>query len=426
MQLVGRDSHFGAQAVFAAVGKAGAGVHHHAAAIDVRDKVILHAHVFSHHGFGVAAAVLLDMLAGFGHIVHELDACLEGQVFVVVIAVVADVLDTAVVALGVVIAKEFYATVGEAVEQLLDVGCINVAVDNYAFHGVAHAGALRLRVNEDVYGLVHVGGLVHIHVADAVEVLDDGNLALFHHGADQAFATAGDYQVDAVATLQQHAHQVVAGFGHQLHGVFVNAVFGKGLVENPGEALGGIQGFFATAQNHGVSRLETEAGTVNRYVGAAFKNKEHRADGYCHTANLDSVLQFAAFQHPVQRVGKGGNFFGALGHGFDAGVVQCQTVHLGVVQLAGGGFQVKLVGGQDFRLVFPEQLCYQVQHGTPLFAGEGAQVLACFFGVFRQKVGIFVQVGIIFSHVFNIETCFFTKRSVFSKYRFVFTLDIEW
>ena len=257
-------------------------------------------------------------------------------------------------------------------------------------------------------------------------MLDHGNLALFHYRTDQALATAGNHQVDAVATLQQHAHQVVAGFGHQLHGVFVNAVFGKGLVEDSSEALGGVEGFLTATQNHGIASLKAEASAVDGHVGAAFKNKEHRTDRYGDTANLDTVLQFPAFQHPVQRVGKGGDFFGALGHGLDTGVVQGQTVHLGVVQLAGGGFKVHLVGGKDFRLVFPEQLCHQVQHGTPLFAGEGAQVLACFFGVFRQKVGIFVQVGIIFSHVFNIETCFFTKRSVFSKYRFVFTLDIEW
>ena len=288
----------------------------------------------------MAAAVLFDMVAGFGDVVHELDACLEGVVFVVVIGVVANVLDAAVVSLGVVIAKEFYATVGEAINEFLD-GCrVNVAVDNHAFHGVAHAGALRLGVNQDVHRLVHVGGLVHVHMADAVEVLNHGNLALFDHGADQAFASAGNHEVEAVVTLQEHAHQVVARFGHELHGVLVDAFFGEGFVENAGEALGGIQRFFTATQNHGVARLEAEASSVNRYVRAAFKNKEHGTDRHGDTANLDAVLEFAALEHLVQRIGKRGDFFGAFGHGLDAGVVQGQAVHFRVVELSGGGFEV--------------------------------------------------------------------------------------
>ena len=93
-------------------------------------------------------------------------------------------------------------------------------------------------------------------------------------------------------------------------------------------------------------------------------------------------------------------------------------VESGVVEAVLEGKETKVYPGQVLLIN-----CYERhEYGSR----EGAQVLACFFGVFRQKVGIFVQVGIIFSHVFNIETCFFTKRSVFSKYRFVFTLDIEW
>ena len=413
MQLVGGNSHFGAEAVFATVGKAGACVHHHAAAVHVRDKVVLHGGVFGNDGFGVAAAVLFDVVAGFGDVIDELDACLEGEVFVVVVAVVADVCDAAVVALGILVAEEFHAAVGEAVNQFLDVGVIDMAVDNHAFHGVAHAGALRLGVDEDVHRLVDVGGLVHVHVADAVEVLDHGNLALFHDGADQAFAAAGNHEVDAVVTLQEHAHQVVARFGHELHGVFANAVCGKRFVENPGEALRGVERFLAAAQNHGIARLEAEACAVNRHVRAAFENKEYGADRHGHAANLDAVLEFAAFEHAVQRVGKGGNFFGTLGHGLDTGVVQCEAVHLRVVELSGGGFEVELVGGQNLRFFLADELCHEVQHGAPLLGGQRAEVLACVFGVICQNVRVLVQVGIFLSHNFNIEIWIFSRLELF-------------
>ena len=74
MQLVGRDAHFGAEAVFSTIGKARTRVHHHAAAIHVRNKVVLHACVFGNDCFGMAAAVLFDMVAGFGDVIDELDA----------------------------------------------------------------------------------------------------------------------------------------------------------------------------------------------------------------------------------------------------------------------------------------------------------------------------------------------------------------
>ena len=166
-----------------------------------------------------------------------------------------------------------------------------MAVDNHAFHGVAHARALRLRVDEDVHSLFHVGGLVHVHMADAVEVLDDRNLALFHDCADQAFATARNHEVEAIVALQKHAHEVMARFGHELHCVLVNSIFFKCLVENPGEALCRVERFLTAAENHGIACLKAKASTVNRHVRAAFKNKEHRTYRHGNTANLDAVLE---------------------------------------------------------------------------------------------------------------------------------------
>ena len=88
MELVCRNAHFGAEAVFTTVSKASAGVHHDAAAIDVCDKVVLNVGVFGNDRFCVATAVLFDVVAGFDHVIDELDARFEGEVFVMVVAVV--------------------------------------------------------------------------------------------------------------------------------------------------------------------------------------------------------------------------------------------------------------------------------------------------------------------------------------------------
>ena len=231
-------------------------------------------------------------------------------------------------------------------------------------------------------------------MADAVEVLDDGNLALFHDRANQAFATAGDDEVETVVALQKHAHEIVARFGHELHGVLVDAVSGKRFVEDTSEALCGVERFLAAAQDHGIASLEAEASAVDGHVGAAFENEKYGADRHGDTANLDTILEFAAFEHLVQRVSKGGNFFGSLGHGFDSGIVQCETVHLRVVELSGGGFEIQLVRGKDFRLLLAEHLGDEVQYRAPLFSGERAEILAGLLGILGQDIGIFFQVGI--------------------------------
>ena len=258
-----------------------------------------------------------------------------------------------------------------------------MTVYNHAFHGVTHARALRFRVNQDIHGLVHVSRLVDIHVADAVEVLNHRNLALFDNGANQAFATAGNHEVDAVIALQKQTHQVVARFGHQLHGIFINAIFGESLVENPGEELGGIQRFLTTAQNHGIASLKAKACTIYRHVGATFENKEHGTDRHSHAANLDAVLEFAAFKDTVQRVGKGGDFFGPLGHRLNTGIIQSKAIHLGVIELAGGGFEVQFICCKDFRLLFAQELSNTIQHGATLFSRQGAECLTRFFCILR-------------------------------------------
>ena len=236
-------------------------------------------------------------------------------------------------------------------------------------------------------------------MADAVEVLDDRNLALFHDGADQAFATARNHEVEAIVALQEHAHEVMARFGHELHGILVDAVFFKSLVENPGEALCGVERFLTATENHGIARLKAKASAVNRHVRAAFKNKEHRTYRHGDTANLDAVLEFTRFKNTTERVGKCGDFFGTLGHGFDAGIVQSQAIHLGIVELAGGSFEVKLVGGENFRLLCTEDFCNTCEHGCALFSAQCTNFLARVLCIVGELVRVFFQINVILCHI---------------------------
>lgn len=144
---------------------------------------------------------------------------------------------------------------------------------------------------------------------------------------------------------------------HQLHCIFVNALFAEGAAENLGEELRAVQGFLASAEDDRVTRLEAETCTVNRYVRTAFEDEEYGADRDCDAANLDAVLQVAALQDAVQWIGECCDFLGALGHGLDARVVQCEAVDHRIANFPGGGFNVELVGFKNGRLAFAEEAC---------------------------------------------------------------------
>ena len=76
------------------------------------------------------------------------------------------------------------------------------AAELAAKNNPADAGALGLGVQDDLDGHRLVGGGVHVDVAIAGVVLEDGHRGFGRDAADQALAAARDGEVDAVAPPQ--------------------------------------------------------------------------------------------------------------------------------------------------------------------------------------------------------------------------------
>ena len=72
-------------------------------------------------------------------------------------------------------------------------------MDEQGLHGVAGGGVVALGVGDDLEGLVSVGGLVDVDVADALGVAEHGDhLTLLLDGAHQVGRAAGNDQVDVL------------------------------------------------------------------------------------------------------------------------------------------------------------------------------------------------------------------------------------
>src|SRR5690606_25898017 len=68
-------------------------------------------------------------------------------------------------------------------------------VHQQGFHGVAYAIAMGLGIQGNGFGLAQVRTVIHVHVADAVQVLDHGYPGITTDAFDQSLATARDNHI---------------------------------------------------------------------------------------------------------------------------------------------------------------------------------------------------------------------------------------
>ena len=100
-------------------------------------------------------------------------------------------------------------------------------VDQQRLGGVAHAGPARLGVEQDAFGHIEIGRLMHVDMAIADTGLDGGHHRVAHHRVDQACSAARDHDVDEAAGLDQMGDAGAVRAGKQLHGVGFESLGGQ-------------------------------------------------------------------------------------------------------------------------------------------------------------------------------------------------------
>ena len=111
-----------------------------------------------------------------------------------------------------------------------------------AFARVAGAVLLGFGIVGHVHGHVDVARLVHIGVAIAIQVLDDGHFGLSADALNQTLATPRDDHVHKLRHGDELAHGGAVGGLHQLHGVHWQTALGQGLLHQQRQRLVRLDG----------------------------------------------------------------------------------------------------------------------------------------------------------------------------------------
>jgi hypothetical protein len=154
-------------------------------------------------------------------------------------------------------------------------------VHEQALQGVANAGALHLGVLDDGQGLLLIGVLVDIDVADALVVLEDRHGRILDHGPDEPLAAARDDHVYVLVQGQQVLDRGPVRGRHDLHAALGQTGRLQGTAQETSQNLVGMVGFGTAAQDDAVAGLEAEDGRVDGHVGAGFVDDGDDAQREC-------------------------------------------------------------------------------------------------------------------------------------------------
>ena len=256
----------------------------------------------------------------------------------------------------------------------------DLARHQQALGGVAGAIAVGLGVLDDGHHLGRVGGVVDIHMAIAIEVLDDRHPGVAGDALDEALAAARDDHVHELGHGDQFAHRGAVGGLDDLHRSRRQA---GGLQPGPhagGDRLVAVQGLLAAAQDRRVAALQAQRRGVRGDVGAGLVDDADDPQRYSHLANLDAARAALDVGHLADRVGQRGDLLQALGHGLDTrgaereAVDQCRLQAFGasLLEVAGVGGEQDLAADTDFGGNGGEGLVLGFAGGR----GDGARCLA--------------------------------------------------
>mmetsp|Transcript_6822 Transcript_6822/g.19668 ORF Transcript_6822/g.19668 Transcript_6822/m.19668 type:complete len:436 (-) Transcript_6822:1878-3185(-) len=263
------DAHLGAQPITEAVGEAGGGVPVHAGAVHLAQEILGCLLVVCDNGIGVGGAVLMNVVDGLLHAVHQLQGERRGAILVLgrrrrlqpqslhrpLPPIDGDV--------GI-------AEGGLQLEEAAILG--EGGVHQHLLHRVAGGGVVCLAVQHDLDGHVQAGVLVHIYVADAIRMAQHGDLGVVLDVRHQGVGAAGDDEVDDIVVGQQVRHALAAGDQADEVPPHLGGHVFDGLHDDTVQDLVAAGGLLAALQQQPVPRPDGQAGNLRQRVGARLED----------------------------------------------------------------------------------------------------------------------------------------------------------
>ena len=235
--------------------------------------------------------------------------------------------------------------------------------------GVADGGAAGLGVFDDFHGLVEVGVLVDIDVADARSRLDAGDGRVFDAGADQPRPAARDEQVDKSLRAHQLVRALVARVLEDVEDVRVAARGGDALLERGGDGLRAADGIAPAAQDADVAALDGKRRRVGGDVRTALIDDRDKPQRHLLFIDRHAVRALHLGEDPPRVIGQLRHGAHAVRHRVDARGVEPQAVEHHVGDFPARGVHVEGVAAQDLVRVPLEALRHGLEQ-TALVLGR--------------------------------------------------------
>ena len=148
-------------------------------------------------------------------------------------------------------------------------------------------------------------------MAIAGEVLQHRHPRLLAHAADQAFAAAGNGQVDVLGHVQQFIHRGAIGGGHQLDGVRRQTRFGGGRGQDFRDRRVAVAASLPP-RRHGVAALDANACGVGGHVRPRLVDEEDHPQRHADLLHLQAVGPDRRGDHLAEGSGKAATSWRAL------------------------------------------------------------------------------------------------------------------
>ena len=215
-------------------------------------------------------------------------------------------------------------------------------------HGVADAGTLHFGVEDNLLRHGKVGAGIDKDVADPFVVLDDGNAGMLGDEADQALAAARDDQVDLFIELEEFEDRFPVSGCHHLQCRRRQMQIGQHLLQEGADGAVGMDRFRAAAQDDGIAALQAEGGGIGGDIGPRLVDDADDTEGDAHAPDLQTVGAPPHAGDFTDRVGEGGDFTQAGGHGAHPFFIEGEAIeHRRREALGATGAQILFVGGEQ-------------------------------------------------------------------------------
>ncbi len=171
-------------------------------------------------------------------------------------------------------------------------------------HRVAHAGALRLRVEDDRLGHVAIGRLVDVDVTVPAGGGEHRDAGVLEQEVLQRLAATRDHDLRVRAVGDERSELLAAQIERD-HDVDGQAGVFESCADRREQRAVGRPGRRRAAKERDVTRLQAQRGDVDRDVRSGLVDHEHPPDRDPHLRDLEAVRQAPPVDNLTTGIGQG-------------------------------------------------------------------------------------------------------------------------